>query len=65
VEAAIAELHADARRADETDWNGIAALYETLMRIQPSPVAVPQVAGRHANASRAFPGGARKAKEGC
>ncbi len=40
VEAAIAELHAAARRADETDWNGIAVLYETLMRIQPSPVVV-------------------------
>lgn len=38
IEAAIADLHADARRVEETDWNGIVALYETLMSIQPSPV---------------------------
>ena len=38
VEAAIAELHADAGRAEETDWNGIVSLYGTLLRIQPSPV---------------------------
>ncbi len=38
VEAAIAALHADARRAEETDWDGIVSLYETLMRMQPSPV---------------------------
>ena len=38
VEAAIADLHADARRVEETDWNGIADLYDTLMRLQPSPV---------------------------
>ena len=38
LEAAIADLHADARLTAETDWDGIAALYETLLRIQPSPV---------------------------
>src|SRR5262249_48871064 len=38
VEAAIAELHADAASAEETDWGGIVSLYETLMEIQPSPV---------------------------
>src|SRR5262249_38467819 len=30
VEAAIAELHADAASAAETDWGGIVSLYETL-----------------------------------
>jgi RNA polymerase sigma factor (sigma-70 family) len=38
VESAIAGLHAQARRADETDWNGIVSLYDVLMGIQASPV---------------------------
>jgi len=38
VESAIAGLHAQARSADETDWNGIVSLYDVLMGIQPSPV---------------------------
>ena len=38
LEAAIAGLHAQAARHDDTDWNGIIALYDTLMKIQPSPV---------------------------
>ena len=38
VQAAIAALHAEAPRADETDWPQIAALYEVLERIHPSPV---------------------------
>jgi RNA polymerase sigma-70 factor (ECF subfamily) len=38
VEAAIAELHADATGIDDTDWEEIAHLYDTLMAIQPSPV---------------------------
>lgn len=38
VEAAIAELHADAPSVEETDWNGIVSLYDTLMRIHPSPI---------------------------
>ncbi|MGH8688657.1 MAG: RNA polymerase sigma factor [Burkholderiales bacterium] len=38
VEAAIAALHAQARRAEDTDWAGVASLYDVLMRIQPSPV---------------------------
>ena len=38
LEAAIADVHAQAARSDDTDWNGIIALYDTLMRIQPSPV---------------------------
>jgi len=38
LEAAIASLHANAARAEDTDWNGIIALYDMLMTIQPSPV---------------------------
>ena len=38
VEAAIAGLHAAASRAEDTRWGEIASLYDTLMRIRPSPV---------------------------
>ena len=38
VQAAIAALHARAVRAEDTDWDGIARLYEALERMQPSPV---------------------------
>src|SRR4029077_9770251 len=38
VEAAIASVHADARRAEDTDWGQIVALYDVLMTIRPSPV---------------------------
>jgi RNA polymerase sigma-70 factor, ECF subfamily len=38
VQAAIAALHMRAPRYDDTDWPQIAALYEVLMRIHPSPV---------------------------
>ena len=38
LQAAIAACHASAIRAEETDWVRIAALYETLAQIQPSPV---------------------------
>ena len=38
IQAAIAALHARAARSEETDWAGIAALYEALERLQPSPV---------------------------
>jgi RNA polymerase sigma factor (sigma-70 family) len=38
LQAAIAACHARARTADETDWAGIVALYETLARLLPSPV---------------------------
>jgi len=38
IEAAIAALHADARRIEETDWNGIVVLYETFMTMRSSPV---------------------------
>jgi len=38
IQAAIAALHAQARRADETDWKQIAWLYRALINIWPSPI---------------------------
>jgi RNA polymerase sigma-70 factor (ECF subfamily) len=38
VQAAIAALHARARRAEDTDWAQIDLLYANLERLQPSPV---------------------------
>jgi RNA polymerase sigma-70 factor, ECF subfamily len=38
LQAAIAALHAEARTPAETDWRQIAALYQELLRIMPSPV---------------------------
>jgi RNA polymerase sigma factor (sigma-70 family) len=38
VEAAIAAVHAGARRVEDTDWAAIVTLYDTLMTIRPSPV---------------------------
>jgi RNA polymerase sigma-70 factor (ECF subfamily) len=38
LQAAIAALHAQAPTAQETDWQHIAALYERLLELNPSPV---------------------------
>jgi RNA polymerase sigma-70 factor (ECF subfamily) len=38
VQAAIAALHAGAARREETDWAQIDLLYQTLEKLQPSPV---------------------------
>lgn len=38
LQAAIAAVHAEARSAKDTDWPQIAALYQELLRISPSPV---------------------------
>lgn len=38
LQAAIAAMHARAARYEDTDWAAIDALYQTLERIQPSPV---------------------------
>jgi predicted RNA polymerase sigma factor len=38
LQAAIAACHARARTADATDWQEIAALYDALSRVAPSPV---------------------------
>jgi RNA polymerase sigma-70 factor (ECF subfamily) len=38
LQAAIAACHARARTAEETDWARIAALYDALAQLSPSPV---------------------------
>ena len=38
LQAAIAALHVDAAEPGDTDWPQIAALYNLLLRIQPTPV---------------------------
>lgn len=38
IQAAIAAVHAEAPRAQATDWAQIVGLYDLLMRIDPSPV---------------------------
>ena len=38
LQAAIAACHARARTADQTDWTRIAALYDALAQLAPSPV---------------------------
>lgn len=38
LQAAIAAVHANAESASATDWPQIVALYDQLLRIQPSPV---------------------------
>jgi RNA polymerase sigma factor (sigma-70 family) len=38
VEAAIASIHSCAVRTEDTDWETIVSLYDTLMTIRPSPI---------------------------
>jgi RNA polymerase sigma-70 factor (ECF subfamily) len=38
VEAAIASVHATASRTEDTDWERIVSLYDTLMTMNPSPI---------------------------
>jgi RNA polymerase sigma-70 factor (ECF subfamily) len=38
LQAAIVAVHADAASSDATDWNEIVALYDVLVRADPSPV---------------------------
>ena len=38
VQAAIAALHCQAARAEDTDWPQIVRLYDLLERLQPSPI---------------------------
>ncbi len=38
LQAALAACHARARKAEDTDWRRIAALYDTLGQVMPSPV---------------------------
>ena len=39
IQAAIADLHVGASSVEATDWAQIVGLYDTLMRVAPSPVA--------------------------
>ncbi|WP_214409472.1 RNA polymerase sigma factor [Sphaerisporangium fuscum] len=39
LQAAIAAVHDEARRAEDTDWPQIVALYELLERLAPNPMA--------------------------
>jgi RNA polymerase sigma-70 factor (ECF subfamily) len=38
LQAAIAAVHAEAPSAEETDWAQIGALYDLLLRAEPSPI---------------------------
>jgi RNA polymerase sigma-70 factor (ECF subfamily) len=38
LQAAIAAVHGEAARAEETDWRQITGLYDVLLRARPSPV---------------------------
>lgn len=38
IQAAISAVHAEAKRASETDWSQIVGLYDVLLRAAPSPV---------------------------
>jgi RNA polymerase sigma-70 factor (ECF subfamily) len=38
VQAAVAALHCQAARAEDTDWPQILRLYDLLERLQPSPI---------------------------
>lgn len=38
LQAAIAAVHAEARSAEQTDWEQIVGLYDALLRVTPSPV---------------------------
>jgi RNA polymerase sigma factor (sigma-70 family) len=38
LQAALAACHARARKVEETDWTRVAALYDTLQEVMPSPV---------------------------
>jgi RNA polymerase sigma-70 factor (ECF subfamily) len=38
--AAISAVHTDAREARDTDWSQVVALYDRLVRLDPSPIVV-------------------------
>jgi RNA polymerase sigma-70 factor (ECF subfamily) len=52
VQAAISAVHAQAVRADQTDWPQIAGLYRALYEMQPSPVVLLNRAVAMANAGQ-------------
>ena len=50
MQASIAAQHARAKRADETDWRRIAALYDVLAKVAPGPVVEVNRAVAHGRA---------------
>ena len=50
LQASIAAQHARAKRADETDWRRIAALYDVLANVAPGPVVEVNRAVAHGRA---------------
>src|SRR5690606_6748677 len=50
LQAALAACHARAPRAQDTDWPRIAALYDRLREVMPSPVVDPNRAVAHSMA---------------
>jgi RNA polymerase sigma-70 factor (ECF subfamily) len=38
IQAAIAAVHAEAARPEDTDWQQIVALYDELLKVMPTPV---------------------------
>jgi RNA polymerase sigma factor (sigma-70 family) len=50
LQAALAACHARARRAEDTDWVAIAALYDRLLDVMPSPVVALNRAVAHSMA---------------
>jgi RNA polymerase sigma-70 factor (ECF subfamily) len=60
-QAAINAVHADAAAAAQTDWPRIAALYDQLLAVAPTPVvalnraiAIGEVQGRDSEATAAY-----------
>ena len=39
LQAAIQAVHSEARRADDTDWPQVVALYDQLLEVRPDPIA--------------------------
>lgn len=50
LQAAIAACHAEARRAEDTDWDEIARLYDVLAQVAPGPVVEVNRAVAHGRA---------------
>jgi RNA polymerase sigma-70 factor (ECF subfamily) len=52
LQAAIAAVHAEAESVAATDWRQIVALYDRLLRIQPSPVNEAFLTAVHTSSSQ-------------
>jgi len=56
LQAALAACHARARRAEDTDWERIAGLYDVLAQVAPGPVVEVNRAVAHGRAHGADAG---------